>query len=531
MSNTTFKGYNVRDFGASGEGKAYDTEAIKKAVRTCHETGGGTVHFPSGRYLTAPFEILSGVSLFLDSGSVIVGSTDINDYFVTHTSMESPRIGLIYARDARDISISGKGAIDCRGMAFMDAGRPKEGHDLERKFTRQGDSYMRFNNGVEDGPVEPFDRPGNLIQFMRCTNITLRDITILDGPNWTVHFDESEDVVVSGITISNNQLIPNSDGVHFTVCRNVRVSDCHITAGDDCIALTNYGRPGKCTENVVVTNCILSSCSAGIRIGYGVNDLSNCMFHNLVIQSNRGIGVFQRNEGNIRDVVFSNIVLHTRLHTGHWWGHGEPVHISTEHNPGAGKIGKISNIRFSDITARSETGIIVYGCPDSILEDIRFDGIKLHIMPSRLSDTYGGNFDLRPTDRPETSLFAHKEYGLYASYARNLNIRDFELAWEGEVAEYFEDGMLCENCEDLSISGYAGRQPHAADKGTALTVRDSRHVSITGCKAAEGTGTFLAHSGITEAGLFTGNDLTRASTPCEPAELPFAVFGNHMHQK
>jgi hypothetical protein len=452
--------YNVKDFNITGDAKTLNTEAINNIIKTCSEAGGGTIIFPAGQYLTGPVQLLSNITIYLDAGAVILGSTDINDYFIARSSVESARIGLIYARDAKNISILGKGIIDCQGTAFMDMNTPKSGGDFDRRFIRQGDNYMRFENGIQDGPVEPLDRPGNLIQFLGCENVTLGDITIMNGPTWTVHFGNSKNIVVSGISIINNPMIPNSDGIHCTLCKNVRISDCNIEAGDDAIALTAFGEPGEKTENLVVINCTLSSRSAGVRVGYSSCDIENCIFQNLIINSNRGLGVFQRNEGNISNIIFSNIVINTRLHTGHWWGHGEPIHVSTIHNVGVTKLGTIKNVRFSNIFAKSETGILVHGCEESEIEDLAFDNIRLTITPSPLAKSYGGNFDLRPADRAEKGLFKHEEYGFYAQYVKDMSIRDFTLKWEGDVADYFEKDMEFKDCKNVNIDRYRGVQPY-----------------------------------------------------------------------
>lgn len=523
MSNSCF--YNIKDYGAIGDGITSDTDSIKKTINECAKKGGGTIVFPSGTYLTGPFQVYSNMTLYLDAGSIIFASIDINDYFITHTSFESDRIGLIYARDAKGISIIGKGTINCRGMSFM-KNSAKPIHDVDKKVTRQKDEFKSLTCDVQDGPVMTKERPGNLIQFMHCDNVTLRDITVLDGPNWTIHFDDSENITVSGISIINNQLIPNSDGIHFTRCKYMRVSDCNIIAGDDCIALTGLNAQGKPSENLVVTNCILSSRSAGIRIGYGESDLSNCIFSNLVIHSNRGIGIFNRDKGDIRDIQFFNIIIHTRLHTGHWWGHGEPIHISTESNGETETIGKIQNIQFSNITAYSETGILVCGCKESLIENLSFDNIKVNIVPSKLSDSYGGNFDLRPTSKFKTAFFAHDEYGLFAKHVNSFEIRNLQINWKEKIADYFNDAARFENCNNLIIDGYKGRQPHKEGSGAAIAICDCHDISIINSIADEGTNTFLRHSNISGKGLFSSNNLSKAKVVSNNESLPFKEYGN-----
>jgi polygalacturonase len=128
------------------------------------------------------------------------------------------------------------------------------------------------------------------------------------------------------------------------------IADCDIRAGDDAIIVTGFrtnvgvggdvnirldytarefGNKTGCAENVTVTNCILQSRSSGIRVGYGINPIRNCVFLNLVIyNSNRGLGVFSRDDGSIENILFSNITIQNRLHAGHWWDNGEPIHVS-----------------------------------------------------------------------------------------------------------------------------------------------------------------------------------------------------------
>ena len=106
--------------------------------------------------------------------------------------------------------------------------------DFDPKFTRQGNEYMDPKFGTADGPVIPYERPGRLVAFSLCKNVLIRDVTITDAPLWTVHLDRCRDVVISGVHIDNPLVVPNNDGIHCTSCSNVRISDCEISAGDDC---------------------------------------------------------------------------------------------------------------------------------------------------------------------------------------------------------------------------------------------------------------------------------------------------------
>lgn len=515
--------FYVQEYGATGDGTTFDTQAIQRTIQACVQAGGGTVAFDSGRYLTAPFELFSNVTLQLEAGATLLASPRIDDYFQVGSAVESARTGLIYARGASHITITGWGTIDLNGLAFMDMNL-RHVPDVDGSHTRQGARYMSEPE-LGDGPAEFFDRPGDSLQFIECAHVTLQNITILDAPDWTVRFGNCNNVAVLNLTLLNNELISNSDGLHFTSCRNVRVANCHIVAGDDAIAITGYGALEQPTENIVVSNCTLTSRSSGIRAGI-VGNLSNCVFQNLVIHANRGIGIFVRQEESVRNLLFSDIIIHTRLHTGNWWGQGEPIHISAlrDHHPT--RLGTISDIRFSNIQAVSESGIVLYGCEESKLENIAFDRVDLTIVPSKLQDSYGGNFDLRPTDDPSLSLFAHDESALYANYVKGLHIHDFRLRWRDEPASYCTHAIECEHSEDINIEGFVGRQAHVESEQAVIALNVASKVSIRNCTATTGSGTFLAAQNVASAKWFMGNDLAEAKKLANVQKLPFQQMNN-----
>ncbi len=317
---------NVLDHGAVADGTALNTAALQKAIAACVQQKGGTVLIPPGVFRTGPVQLQSHVTLQLEAGAVLRASEAIADH----------RVGgrlrpLVWAQDAENITICGRGTIDGRGTSFMqlDQVRTRPG-DFEPRFTRQGEEFMAPKFGTADGPVTFRPRPNRLLAFYGCRDVRICDVTLTDAPIWTIHLGDCERADVSGIRIINNPLIPNSDGIHCTTCRSVHISNCDLVCGDDAICITSVeSRPGGVCENVTVSNCTMSSRSAGVRVGYGPNSIRRCVFENLVIHnSNRGLGLFVRQEGSIEDVLFNNIVIQTRLHTGHWWGKGEPIHLS-----------------------------------------------------------------------------------------------------------------------------------------------------------------------------------------------------------
>jgi Glycosyl hydrolases family 28 len=179
-------------------------------------------------------------------------------------------------------------------------------------------------------PNDPQHGRPRMIILVNCRQVLLRDFTIHDAPTWSIHPISCQDLLIDGASIHNNMLVPNCDGIDIDRCRNVRVANCDIHAGDDGIILKssrNFPQYGIC-ENVTVTNCVLRSSSAAIKIepeGPGI--VRNAVFDNCVIApSNRGICIFNRDGAKIENLIFSNFAVATELRTNMWW---EPANPST----------------------------------------------------------------------------------------------------------------------------------------------------------------------------------------------------------
>jgi hypothetical protein len=267
-------------------------------------------------------------------------------------------------------------------------------------------------------------------------------------------------------------------------------------AGDDAIIVSGFsdlpapgdpvwrqpkiGNKTGYAENVTVTNCILSSRSACIRVGYGHHPIRNLIFSNLVmVDSNRGIGIFARDNTSIENILFSNIVINNRLHSGHWWGKGEPIHISAISDTPNGVVGKVNNISFSDIIAQSETGIVIYGTSKSQIGNIRFNKVNLTIRPGKYTNTYGGNFDLRPAFSNEFALFRHDIPGLYAQFVKGLSISGLELKWNGKLPGFYTNGIEIQNFEDVSIDRFKGLAASDASDLAPIKVSNGKNLEVT----------------------------------------------------
>ena len=192
----------------------------------------------------------------IEAGAILKASPDRDDF---------RKLGaLLFALGAGDVTICGGGRIDGNFHAFL-SDRTPQGYTVVEPFL---------------GPYDPlYDKPGKdhpdgrprMVLLVDCTGARLQDLTIHDSPTWTIHPIGCENLSVSNLTIRNSLEVPNCDGIDIDHCRNVRIENCDFIAGDDCIVLKasrNFMEFGDC-ENIVVSNCILSSSSAAIKVEAG----------------------------------------------------------------------------------------------------------------------------------------------------------------------------------------------------------------------------------------------------------------------
>ena len=496
--------FNVKNYGTVGDGQTLDTKGFDKAIAACVKAGGGTVFVPAGTFVTGTVRLYSNINLQLSPGAVILASSNTNDYLLqtdygfSGSGAGGKKLGLIFADRAENVSITGSGIIDGRAEAFMYMDRVQVSTDEDRKYTRQGKAYLIPVNGNKEAPVmwkgEYADRPGTQIVFHACTKVLVKDIIVRNANDWTFDLNACDNVKVLGITIDNDMRVPNSDGIDMYDSKNVIVADCDVRVGDDGIAVVG-------SSNVTVTNCSFHSRSCGIRIGYNVfndNDSGNLLFNNIrIYESNRGIGIFQRRKGNISNMVFSNMIIDTRLYPGEWWGHGEPIHISALPGLGNKEVGTISNVRFSNIIATGEEGIVLYGSNESTLKDISFNNIQLTLVKGAFTDVNAGNFDLRAANDPKLSIFKHDIPALYAGHINGLTIKGLDVRWGEGLPAYFTNAIWCDNFKNVTIIGFNGAAaPNAPADEAVITLRAGNGVLLKDIKSQASKHQLISQNGV-----------------------------------
>ncbi len=442
------KEYNAISYGALADGKTDDSAAIQKAIDECASNGGGRVVLESGKtFYSSSIHLKANVDLHIQKGAVLKATGDIEGYFRPNMQINDPKTALIgnpvtgkpsfvfiYAYEADFCSISGEGLIDANGHSFV---------KRKDRYYVTGDFYPR----------------PTVIYIEKSNHITLRDFCVKDAPFWTLHPAGCDDVRIDSIRILNDLDVANSDGIDPDHCSNVRITNCHIECADDCICLkTSKGNSeyGPC-ENIIISGCTLVSTSAAIKIGTeGVGDFRNILVSNCIIsRSNRGLSIQIRDGGCVENVSYSDIIIETRRFCPDWWGTAEPIVITTFNRDENTKSGSIENIRFFNITAKGENGVLIHGTEENRIKDVLFENCSITLDKS--SKWESGLYDLRPGIGREVEK--HKNSGFCIRYADNVKISKSKVSW-GRVCDEYADAIDCENAGNLTLDRFEGTSAH-----------------------------------------------------------------------
>lgn len=423
--------FNVCEYGVVGDGKTNNTQSIAKIIDIVVQNGGGTIYFPAGEYLTGTIELKSDMSLFLDSGAVIIGSDNFEDYpMITSKDLKGynreGHSGLIKALNCKNISIVGRGTIDGQGMNWWH--NPKNEH-----------------------------RP-RAIQPILCDNVLIDGITIKNSAMWTVHPICCNNVTINGITINNPANSPNTDGINPESCSNVHISNCTIDVGDDCVTLKSGTEDDELQkahpcENIVITNCTMLNGHGGVVMGSemsgGIRNvtISNCVFSG----TDRGIRIKTRRKrgGYVEDLMISNILMDNVLvpfviNEYYQCGGVSPDDMSL-FNLGKNPVDKdtphIRNINISNIRAKNVTASAgyIYGLPELPIEGVTINNYSVDMV-----DTEG-----EPKDKPIMAFHVKKTKGegVFCTNLVNSTFRDVS------VKIVNGSGITLENVSDVRVYG------------------------------------------------------------------------------
>lgn len=448
--------YNVLNMGAVGDGKADDTKAVQLALDTANDNGGGRVVLPGGHtYYCRSLFLRANVELHLQQGAVLKATADLGGYVRPNEQINDPKTAKIgnpvtgkpsfvflYGFEAHGCAITGRGKIDCNGHAFV---------------SRKDQYYVT-------GSFYP--RP-TAIYVEKSDHITFREFTVVDAPFWTLHPAGCDDVLIDRIRILNDLDVANSDGIDPDHCSNVRILGCHIECADDCICLkASQGNAeyGPC-KNIVIQGCTLVSTSAAIKIGTeGVGDFRNVLVSDCIIsRSNRGLSIQIRDGGNVENISYQNIMIETRRFCPDWWGTAEPIVLTTFNRDAQTKSGKIRNVRFFNVTAKGENGILIHGNAENHIEDVTFEHCDITL--SKTSKWPCGLYDLRPC--LDFGVESIKNAGCFIRYAKNVSLADTRFSWE-TVCDDYSFAIDAAQTENLVLRRVDGTAAHENDPAFSI---------------------------------------------------------------
>lgn len=417
--------YNVKDYGAVGNGIALDHHAINATIDTCVAHGGGRVVLPAGTYLCGSIRLKSHVELHLMTGSKILAAPASMKAYDEAEEWIGPAYqdgghtyfhnSLIYAVGANNVSITGRGMIDGKG--------------LTKKDTEKGGKLQGGNIGTGD----------KAIALKSCRNILIRDVTIYRGGHFGIILTGCEMGTIDNVIIDTNR-----DGFDIDCCKYLTVSNCKInTPHDDALVLkSSYAlKKPVITEHIAITNCIITGYKVGTLIdgtyvpekvnwvcgrfklgtesngGYRNISLSNCTF-----MYSSGLAFEEVDQGIMENVVVNNITMN---HVHHY-----PIYITTGcRNRGPKErttvsIGRdimISNVIANDVD--SLAGIIVTGMPDEPVRNIVLSNIKLQFRGGGRAELAKKEYREQGTNYPEPKFAKETpSFGLFARHVDGLEV-------------------------------------------------------------------------------------------------------------
>lgn len=482
--------YNVLEHGAVPDGTTKNTAALQKAIATCAAAGGGTLWFPAGKYLTGSLHLESNLTLHLDAGAELLYSGDPADSPLVQSRWECTNAftysPLIYANGKTNVSITGRGTINGVGKnwwwrnARQDPARRAEALPAQEAWRKL---YARIEAG-EKVTKEDFTIPANyirpsLVVFYECKNILVEGVTITDSPMWLLHPIYSDDIVVRGVRFISDG--PNGDGIDIDSCRNVRISDCFFTTGDDCIVIKsgrdNDGRrTARPTEYVTITNCVMYKGHGAVVIGSetsgGIRNItaSNCIAKG----TDRGIRIkTQRGRGGVlENFRFDNWVIEdARIQAFEITSR----YGRTAEEPVSERTPTLRNISYSNITVINAKKVAsIEGLPERAIEQLRF-----------------------------TDINATGETGFIVDNVADVELHHVRVtATKGNAFQVTAGSTLV--FDDVS--------PRSEPSMAGIALVDCADVFLRNSRAAMGTKTFLQLDGGKTSGiLLASNEVARAA--------------------
>jgi polygalacturonase len=501
---------SILDCGAVPDGKVLNTKAIQRAIDEVFQAGGGLVYAPPGVFLTGGIELKSRVTLYVEAGCVLLGSPNIDDY-TYHAG--PPRLGdatgqhLIFAQNAEDVTLCGPGTLDGQGEAYWEPNPNVPTALPEDAWQDVASGHFRT--------IHHNSRPSPMVEFAQCTNVRISEVTLKNSPGWTLRPIDCESVFIDGVRIRNPFWGRNTDGMDITSCRNVFVSNCDITGGDDAICLKSenfYGTRVLPSKNITITNCIASCASNGFKMGTATRGaFENIVFSNSVLYSdddspmmNRvigGINIETVDGGSVDGVVISNIRMQNVR---------APIFVRL----GARTKGEGSFLRNVLIEGVDSTGSIVTssitGVPGLRPSDITISDCRLRTVEQGQAHWVDRTIPEAVDEYPESWMMGRlPAYGFYIRHVDRVRLRDVEYITNKPDAR---PAIVCDDVEDVIFAGLELSAP--AGPAPVFDLRDTRRALLTGMRAPAASPVFAQVSGTASSDIrLLSNSLGKSQKP------------------
>ena len=494
LAPSVWGAYNIRDFGATPNGQTHCTEAIQKAVDRCAADGGGTVYLPAGRWLTGTVYLANGVTLELENGCTVLGTTDKSRYGPPRQLLgaegEQYSTWAIFAgKGLEHIAIRGRGVIDGQGANFK----------------------------YKDGP-----RPKNLF-FEDCRDVLIEGVRLRQAGSWMQHYRNCERLTIRDIAVFNH-VSYNNDGLNIDSCRDVSITGCTVDSDDDGIVLKSLStRP---TENVTIANCVVSShCNAikmGTESGGGFQNITvaNCTicsprYSEVIYGRQRGLAGLALeivDGGTLDRVAISNIAikgvtvpLFLRLgNRARTYGNGQP-------KP---DVGTFRNVAIDNVVATdcSPVGCSITALPGHPIQNVSLSNINLGFDGGGTNADAAREIPEKPASYPESTMFGTlPAYGVFCRHVEGLTLRNIRLQTTEPDRRH---ALVFDDVKASAIDALWA--PFATEAAPLLSLVNSRNVAIRNCHPPAGTDVFARIRGERTQGISVyNNNFAGVRTVCD----------------
>jgi len=460
------------------------------------------VYVPPGEYTSGTIHLRNHVRFHIEAGATLYASTNPAHY---------DRPALLYAEDAGNITMEGRGTVEGQAQYLW---QKNADHYVDIEVNRimaQRWADARGRKLMRPYPVSPpnFELP-HMVQLRRCKDVRIAGLSFLHSPSWTINPYGCERLVIDGVYIYTNPYEAVwADGIDPDGCKDVRIANCTIETGDDSIVFysMNWYGPALPCENITITNCRLTSASAGLKFCDGnINCVRNVTVDNCVITGgNRGIAFMVYDGGYVENVVLSNLVVNCHRYDWFWWGDADPIYFTIQRRsesnhepdkPGEPPAGAIRHVILRNIIAHGQGTCFITGHPKSWLDDISLENIRLFISTDPQS----------PYDK--------STHAMLFQYAKNLKLKDVEVNWEKPAWEKWESALSFEDVRDLRVEGFVGGPAKPQSDDAAVTLHKVQDATICSSRAQPAMKVFLRVKGPSSEKIYlVGNELHDTQTP------------------